>query len=90
MLTILTRRELELTNYGKGDTMMPLTVADAGTDYIVKRIGGKPEVKKHLENLGFIVGTGVSVITIIGGNVIVKVKESRVAISREMAQKIMI
>lgn len=69
---------------------MPLTVADAGTDYIVKRIGGKPEVKKHLENLGFIVGTGVSVITIIGGNVIVKVKESRVAISREMAQKIMI
>ncbi|MDD6347393.1 MAG: FeoA family protein [Lachnospiraceae bacterium] len=70
--------------------MMPLTVADAGTDYIVKRIGGKPEVKKHLENLGFIVGTGVSVITIIGGNVIVKVKESRVAISREMAQKIMI
>ena len=90
MLTILTRRELELTNYGKGDTMMPLTVADAGTDYIVKRIGGKPEVKKHLENLGFIVGTGVSVITIIGGNVIVKVKESRVAISREMAQKIKI
>lgn len=90
MLTILTRHELELTNYGKGDTMMPLTVADAGTDYIVKRIGGKPEVKKHLENLGFIVGTGVSVITIIGGNVIVKVKESRVAISREMAQKIMI
>lgn len=90
MLTILTRHELESTNYGKGDTMMPLTVADAGTDYIVKRIGGKPEVKKHLENLGFIVGTGVSVITIIGGNVIVKVKESRVAISREMAQKIMI
>ena len=70
--------------------MMPLTVADAGTDYIVKRIGGKPDVKKHLENLGFLVGTGVSVITIIGGNVIVKVKESRVAISREMAQKIMI
>ena len=48
------------------------------------------EVKKHLENLGFVVGTDVSVINTMGGNVIVKVKESRVAISQEMAQKIMI
>lgn len=70
--------------------MMPLTFADTGTDYVVRKIGGKPEVKKHLENLGFVVGTGVSVINTIGGNVIVKVKESRVAISQEMAQKIMI
>ena len=70
--------------------MMPLKFADAGEDYVVKRIGGKPEVKKHLENLGFVVGTDVSVINTMGGNVIVKVKESRVAISREMAQKIMI
>ena len=70
--------------------MMPLTFADVGTDYVVRRIGGKPEVKKHLENLGFVVGTGVSVINTIGGNVIVKVKESRVAISQEMAQTIMI
>lgn len=70
--------------------MMPLIFADTGTDYVVKKIGGKPEVKKHLENLGFVVGTGVSVINSIGGNVIVKVKESRVAISQEMAQKIMI
>ena len=70
--------------------MMPLTFADVGTDYVVRRIGGKPEVKKHLENLGFVVGTGVSVINTIGGNVIVKVKESRVAISEEMARKIMI
>lgn len=69
---------------------MPLTFAEAGTDYVVKRIGGKPEVRKHLENLGFVVGSGVSVINIIGGNVIVKVKEARVAISQEMAQKIMI
>lgn len=70
--------------------MMPLTFAQAGEDYLIRKIGGKPEIKKHLENLGFVVGTGVSVINIIGGNVIVKVKESRVAISREMAQKIMI
>lgn len=70
--------------------MVPLTFADTGTDYVVKKIGGKPEVKKHLENLGFVVGTGVSVINTIGGNVIVKVKESRVAISQEMAQRIMI
>ena len=55
-----------------------------------KKIGGKPDVKQHLENLGFVVGTGVSVINTIGGNVIVKVKESRVAISHEMAQKIMV
>lgn len=70
--------------------MIPLTLADIGESYLVRRIGGKPEVKKHLENLGFVVGTDVSVISTIGGNVIVKVKEARVAISREMAQKIMV
>ncbi|MDO5545883.1 MAG: FeoA family protein [Eubacteriales bacterium] len=69
---------------------MPLTVADTGEDYVIKRIGGKPEVKQHLNNLGFVVGSVVSVINTIGGNVIVKVKESRVAISMEMAQKIMV
>ena len=69
---------------------MPLTFADTGTDYVVKKIGGKPDVKQHLEHLGFVVGTGVSVINTIGGNVIVKVKESRVAISHEMAQKLMV
>ena len=68
--------------------MMPLTFAGVGEEHVIKRVGGKPEVKKHLENLGFVVGTGVSVINMIGGNV--KVKESRVAISQEMAQKIMI
>ena len=69
---------------------MPLTFADIGQEYIIRRIGGRPEVKKHLENLGFVVGSGVCVINTIGGNVIVKVKEARVAISQEMAQKIMI
>lgn len=70
--------------------MMPLTFADVDEEYVVKKIGGKPEVRKHLENLGFVAGAGVSVINTIGGNVIVKVKEARVAISQEMAQKIMI
>lgn len=70
--------------------MMPLTFADAGEEYVVRKIGGKPEARQHLENLGFVIGAGVSVISTIGGNVIVKVKESRVAISQEMAQKILI
>ncbi|MGM9537792.1 MAG: ferrous iron transport protein A [Candidatus Onthomonas sp.] len=70
--------------------MMPLTFADVGAENVIRKIGGKPEVRKHLENLGFVVGADVSVINTIGGNVIVKVKEARVAISKEMAQKIMI
>ena len=70
--------------------MMPLTLADIGEENIIKKIGGKQEVKTHLENLGFNVGEEVTVINTIGGNVIVKVKESRIAIIREMAQKIMI
>ncbi len=70
--------------------MLPLSVADVGEENIIKKIGGNPEVKKHLENLGFVVGGSVSVISMIGGSLIVNVKESRVAISREMAQKIMV
>ena len=57
---------------------------------IIRKIGGKPEVKKHLENLGFVAGGNVTVITTMGGSVIVNVKEARVAISEEMAQKIMV
>ncbi len=70
--------------------MMPLTLANPGEENIIRKIGGKPEVKKRLENLGLVAGGNVTVISTIGGNVIVNVKESRVAISREMAQKIMI
>ena len=70
--------------------MIPLTLAQTGEENIIKNIGGKREVRAHLENLGFVVGAAVSVINTIGGNVIVNVKESRVAISKEMAQKIMI
>ena len=70
--------------------MMPLTLANPGEENIIRKIGGKPEVKKHLENLGLVAGGNVTVISATGGNVIVNVKESRVAISKEMAQKIMI
>ena len=70
--------------------MMPLTMAKSGERHSIKKIGGKFETKLHLENLGFVVGTTVTVITAIGGNVIVNIKESRVAISREMASKIMV
>ena len=70
--------------------MMPLALAGIGEENTVKKIGGSLEVKKHLENLGFVVGGNVTVITSLGGNVIVNVKESRVAISEEMARKIMV
>lgn len=69
---------------------MPLTLAEEGVENIIKRIGGSPEVKKHLENLGFVAGGTVTVITTMAGNVIVNVKEARVTISKEMAQKILI
>lgn len=68
--------------------MMPLTLAGLGEENTVKRIGGKPQVRKHLENLGFVAGSSVTIINALGDNVIVRVKEARVAISAEMAQKI--
>ena len=70
--------------------MMPLTLANVGEENIIKKIGGKPEVRKHLENLGFVAGGNVTVISQLGGNLIVNVKEARVAISEEMARTIMI
>ena len=70
--------------------MMPLALADVGEMNTIKKIGGSTEVKKHLENLGFVVGGNVMVINTLGGNVIVNVKEARVAIIEEMARKIMI
>ena len=70
--------------------MMPLSYANPGEESVIRRIGGSPEVKKHLENLGFVVGGNVTVITALDGNVIVRVKEARVAINDEMARKIMV
>ena len=70
--------------------MMPLIYAEEGQPQIIKKIGGSPDVKKHLEDLGFNVGGEVSVVSSLGGNKIVKVKESRVALSNELAGKIMV
>ena len=70
--------------------MMPLTLADPGQEAVILRIGGSPEMKQHLADMGFVAGGAVTVLNTIGGNLIVKIKESRVAVSREMAAKIMI
>ena len=69
---------------------MPLTLAALGEEYIIKRIGGSAEIRAHLQNLGFVPGGTVTVITSLGGNLIVNVKDARIAVSKEMAQKIMI
>ena len=70
--------------------MMPLTLANAGEENTILKVGGSAEVKKHLVDLGFVAGGTVSIVSSLGGNVIVKVKEARVAISEEMARKIMV
>ena len=69
---------------------MPLTLANTGDENIIKKIGGNPDTRKFLENLGFVAGSAVTVVSEIGGNVIVNVKDSRVAVSKEMACKIMV
>lgn len=68
--------------------MIPLTLADIGEENTIRKIGGSPEVKKHLEDLGFVVGGSVTLISKLGGNVILNVKGSRIAVSKEMAQRI--
>ena len=70
--------------------MMPLVFADSGESLIIKKVGGNPDTKKHLENLGFVVGGDVTIINRMGNNLVVNVKEARVAISEEMARKIMV
>lgn len=70
--------------------MMPLAMIGEGTTASIKRVAGKEEIRRHLESMGFVPGTDITVISVNGGNVIVNVKESRVAVSKEMANKIMI
>ena len=70
--------------------MMPLLFANVGEENLIRKVGGSPQVQAHLENLGFVIGGNVTVISTIAGNLIVNVKNSRVAISREMASKIMV
>ena len=70
--------------------MMPLTIAGIGEVNIIKKVGGNPAVKQHLEDLGFVVGGRIIIVSELGGNIIVNVKDSRIAIDREMANKIMV
>ena len=69
---------------------MPLAMAEPGAELYIKKIGGGDEVRQHLAQLGFVIGGMVKIISAIGGNIIVQVKESRIAISREMAMKIIV
>lgn len=70
--------------------MMPLTMARAGEPNIIRKVGGKEETRRFLANLGFVTGGEVIVVSEIGGNMIVNVKESRVAINKDMANKILV
>ena len=70
--------------------MMPLALANIGEENLIRKVGGSPEMKKHLEDLGFVAGGTVTIVSALGGNIIVNVKESRIAISEETARKIMI
>ena len=69
---------------------MPLTLAVPGEENTIKRIGGNAEVRAHLQNLGFVSGAVVKVVSSMGGNLIVNIKNARIAVSKEMAQKILI
>ncbi len=70
--------------------MIPLSLAEPGKEQVIKRVGGNAEVRQHLENLGFVVGGTVTVLSVLKGNVIVKLKESRIAIDDGLARKIMV
>ncbi len=95
MLTLL---GLDKTNYTRGagarqwrgGIVMPLTMAKTGEENLIKRIGGRAETRRFLENLGFVEGGTITVVAEIAGNVIVRVKDARVAVSREMARNIMV
>lgn len=69
---------------------MPLSMVRAGESNVVQRVGGREETRKFLENLGFVVGAVVTVISEVGGNIIVNIKEARVAIGKDMANKIIV
>ena len=70
--------------------MMPLPVLDPGEEAIVRKVGGNPDTRLHLENLGIVPGGSITLISVNDGNVIVKVKESRLALNKDMAMKIMV
>ena len=80
----------DLMEQWKGEKMMPLNYAEEDKVLTIKKLGGSPEIRQHLENLGFTVGGTVTLINILGESVIVKVKESRIAIGADMARRIMV
>lgn len=69
---------------------MPLSMAREGEPYTVKKVGGKADTRRFIENLGFVAGSVVTVVSEIGGNLIVNVKEARIAIGKDVANKIMV
>lgn len=69
---------------------MPLTMVNPGEENTIKKVGGKEKTKRFLENLGFVAGVTVTVVSVIDGNVIVNVKDTRIAIGKDMANKIMV
>lgn len=69
---------------------MPLSMVKEGEANIIRKVGGKEDTRRFLENLGFVAGGTVTVISEMGGNIIVNVKDSRVAIGKDMANKIMV
>lgn len=70
--------------------MMPLTLANAGDELMIRKISGNPDTKRFLESLGFVVGGAVTIVSELSGNVIVNVKGSRVAVSKDMAKRVMV
>jgi ferrous iron transport protein A len=87
---MLTEWKAESYNKGRRNSMMPLIYAEKDQPQIIRKLGGSPEVRKHLEDLGFHIGGEVSIVSSLGDNLILKVKESRVAVSEELARKIMV
>jgi ferrous iron transport protein A len=83
MMLVMTRK--------KEITMLPLSMAKAGEKCMVARIGGSPDVKKHLKDLGFVVGSEIQIVSTPGnGNMIAKVKDARLALTKEMTKRIMV
>ena len=85
----LTREFLE-TNRERSETMLPLSMVKDGEPCTIGRVGGKEDTRRFLESLGFVSGAEVTVVSTAGGNLIVSVKDSRVAIGRDMANKVMV
>lgn len=77
-------------NYNKEDDDMPLSMVNAGESNVIKKVGGKEDTRRFLETLGFVAGGAVTVVSKIDGNMIVIIKDSRVAIGKDMANKIIV